>query len=52
MMGAEEMIDAVKAFRPNILIPVHWLDHTEKKELEYLQEHMPETTQLVIKQPQ
>jgi L-ascorbate metabolism protein UlaG (beta-lactamase superfamily) len=47
MMSGSEIVEAVSAFRPKVLIPIHWLD-AERPEIEHLKQHISKSTRLVL----
>ncbi len=49
-MNGEEAVQAVKAFGPKYLIPVHWLN-TEQADIDYIKANCPNTTQLLFLTP-
>jgi L-ascorbate metabolism protein UlaG (beta-lactamase superfamily) len=47
MMSPEEVIQAVNAFNPKILVPIHWVEE-EKANVEYIKEKVPKSTKPMI----
>ncbi len=46
MMNPTEIIQAIKAFKPKILIPIHWIEE-EKENIDYIKENAPEFTKVI-----
>jgi L-ascorbate metabolism protein UlaG (beta-lactamase superfamily) len=47
MMSPNEVIQAVNAFKPKILIPIHWIEE-ERKDIDYIVKKSPELTKVII----
>ena len=47
MMSPEEVIQAIKAFNPQILIPIHWIEE-EKENIEYIKKKSPKSTKVIM----
>ena len=47
MMSPEEIIQAIEIIKPKILIPIHWIEE-EKPSIEYIIEHAPKSTKVII----
>ena len=47
MMSPNEVIQAINAFKPKIVIPIHWIEE-EKKGINYIVENSPESTRVII----
>lgn len=47
MMGSKDVINAINAFNPKILIPIHWVEE-EKDDIDYIINNAPESTKIVI----
>jgi L-ascorbate metabolism protein UlaG (beta-lactamase superfamily) len=50
MMSGQEAIQAINAFKPRYVIPIHWLK-TEERDIEYLKANCPSTTELLLLTP-
>jgi L-ascorbate metabolism protein UlaG (beta-lactamase superfamily) len=48
-MSPKEVIQAIKAFKPNIAIPIHWIEE-EKENIDYIIDHSPKSTEILILQ--
>ncbi|MFW9817971.1 MAG: MBL fold metallo-hydrolase [Candidatus Thorarchaeota archaeon] len=46
-MSPKEVIQAIKAFKPKIAIPIHWIEE-EKENINYIIENSPEYTEILI----
>ncbi|MFW9998578.1 MAG: MBL fold metallo-hydrolase [Candidatus Hodarchaeota archaeon] len=46
MMSPKEVIQAIDAFNPKILIPIHWIME-EKADIDYIVENSPKTTKVI-----
>ena len=47
MMSPEEVIQAIKAFNPQILIPIHWIEE-EKENIEYIKKKSPKSNKVIM----
>ncbi len=47
MMSSEEVIQAIKAFNPQILIPIHWIEE-EKENIELIKKNSPKSTEIIM----
>lgn len=47
MMSPKEVIQAIKAFNPQILIPIHWIEE-EKENIEFIKRNSPNITEVII----
>jgi L-ascorbate metabolism protein UlaG (beta-lactamase superfamily) len=47
MMGSKDVINAINAFKPKILIPIHWIEE-EKDDIDYILNNAPESTKVII----
>lgn len=47
MMSPEEVIQAIKAFNPQILIPIHWIEE-EKENIEFIKKNSPKSTEVIM----
>ncbi|MFX1379689.1 MAG: MBL fold metallo-hydrolase [Promethearchaeota archaeon] len=47
MMSPKEVIQAINAFKPKVLIPIHWIEE-EKENINYIMESSPKFTNIVI----
>lgn len=47
MMSPEEIIRAIKSFKPKIAIPIHWIEE-EKENIDYIIENSPDSTEILI----
>ncbi|MFX1566831.1 MAG: MBL fold metallo-hydrolase [Promethearchaeota archaeon] len=47
MMSPNEVVEAVKIFKPKILFPIHWIEE-EKESIDFIKKHTPKTTQVMI----
>lgn len=50
MMNGKQVVDAITAFRPKVVIPVHWL-HLEEADIRYIKEHAPSGIEILILEP-
>jgi len=47
MMSPEEVIQAINAFNPKIIIPIHWIKE-ERASVDYIKKNLPKSTHLKI----
>jgi len=47
MMSPKEVIQAINAFKPKVLIPIHWIEE-EKESIEYIVNNAPKSTKVII----
>ncbi len=47
MMSSEEVVQAIKAFNPQILIPIHWIEE-EKENIEFIKKNSPKSTEVIM----
>jgi L-ascorbate metabolism protein UlaG (beta-lactamase superfamily) len=47
MMSPKEVLQAIDAFKPKILIPIHWIEE-EKHDIEYIVKIAPKSTKVII----
>ncbi len=50
MMSGSEVVQAARALRPRVVVPIHWLA-AERPEIDYLKEHVPAPTEVVLLPP-
>lgn len=50
MMNGKQVVEAIKTFRPKVVIPVHWLP-TEASDIQYIREHTPSRIKVLILEP-
>lgn len=46
MMSPKEVIQAINAFKPKILIPIHWIEE-EKENINYIKKNTPKPTKVI-----
>ncbi|MFW9827819.1 MAG: MBL fold metallo-hydrolase [Candidatus Thorarchaeota archaeon] len=47
MMSPKELVQAITAFKPKIIIPIHWIE-VEKDDIYYIKDNAPKTTKVII----
>ena len=47
MMSPKEVIQAVNAFKPKILFPIHWIEE-EKESIDYIENNIRNSTKVII----
>ncbi len=47
MMSPNEVIQAVNAFKPKILYPIHWIEE-EREGIKFIEKNAPKTTKIII----
>jgi len=47
MMSPKEVVQAAEAFKPHILIPIHWIEE-ERDDIEYILKNAPESTKVLM----
>ncbi|MFX0038946.1 MAG: MBL fold metallo-hydrolase [Promethearchaeota archaeon] len=47
MMSPKEVIQAINAFKPKVLIPIHWIEE-EKDDINYIKKNSPESIKVVL----
>ena len=50
MMNGKQVVDAITALKPKVVIPVHWLE-SEKSEIQYIKENAPLGIKVVLLKP-
>ena len=47
MMSPKELVQAIIAFKPKVIIPIHWIEE-EKDKIYYIKNFAPKTTKVII----
>ena len=47
MMSPQEVIQAINAFKPKMLIPIHWIEE-ERENINYIKYNSPKSTKVII----